>query len=69
MSNSKAIIHIAAICLLVLGGLSGLMLFLRASFGSTKHDEPETGTLWALFAATTIVGLAILFILAYAPQG
>ncbi len=44
--------------LLVLGGISGFALFIRAVTGS--GDKEGTGTLWGLFFLCLLAGLGIL---------
>ena len=62
MRNNE-IVQIAGYCLLALGGVSGLALFLRAAFGSVSNRNEEaagTGTLWGLFLIGTLLGLGII---------
>ncbi|GAK52335.1 hypothetical protein U14_03586 [Candidatus Moduliflexus flocculans] len=49
--------------LIVLGGLSGAMLFLRAAIG--KAEGGSTSTLWGLFLLGLVCGTGLLLFVAY----
>ena len=46
-------------CLLLLAGISGVALFLKATF-VPDDNENRMGTLWGLFAGGLIMGLILL---------
>ncbi|CAN2048383.1 hypothetical protein GMMP13_570051 [Candidatus Magnetomoraceae bacterium gMMP-13] len=45
--------------MITLGGLSGIVLFIRASAGKAEEGA-STGTLWGLFILGLIAGIIIL---------
>lgn len=53
------ILSIVGTCLLLLAGLSGVALFLKATFIPDDNDN-RTSTLWGLFAGGLIMGLILL---------
>ncbi len=55
------IIRIAGIALLILGGVSGFALFLRAISGADEEKtKAATGTLWGIFIVGMVGGITIL---------
>ncbi|CAN2043490.1 conserved hypothetical protein [Candidatus Magnetomoraceae bacterium gMMP-1] len=55
----NGILSLIGIGLITLGGLSGIVLFLRASAGKAEEGT-STGTLWGLFIVGLIAGIIIL---------
>ena len=54
------LLGVVSIGLLVLGGASGVALFLRAVFGKIPHqNDTNTQALWALFTMGVIGGLLL----------
>jgi len=54
------LLGMASIGLVVLGGASGVALFLRAVFGKIpREDDTNTQALWALFTIGLIGGLLL----------
>ena len=54
------LLGVVSIGLLVLGGASGVALFLRAVFGKIpREDDTNTQALWALFTIGLIGGLLL----------
>lgn len=57
------ILQLIGIGLIGLGGLSGVMLFLRAALGKANGDS--TATLWGLFLLGLLGGIGLLFFTSY----
>ncbi len=58
---SHHIFYVVGIGLLLLGGASGIALFVRAVIGKEKISEgPGMGTLWGLFVTGILAGIVIL---------
>ncbi len=56
------ILKILGIGLLILGGFSGVVLFLRAASGKVVSEDSSANTLWGLFLLCLISGLVILML-------
>ena len=56
--ENKSIFSLVGVCLLLLGGASGLTLFTKAAFGSTKEFHGRE-TLWGLFIVGVGMGLIL----------
>jgi hypothetical protein len=58
---TAGVLWIVGIGLIILGGCSGVALFVRAVGGSDLKDgEKATGTLWGLFIVGVLGGLILL---------
>jgi hypothetical protein len=61
--EARAIFILVAYGLLLLGGASGVVLFLRAAFGSSQASTSgNKETLWGLFIVGLLAGLILLAI-------
>ncbi len=61
--TNYAIFRLLGLGLLILGGLSGIFLFLRAITGFEKASSKEaTATLWGLFIIGVVAGIIIIAI-------
>lgn len=54
------ILRILGLGLLILGGFSGVVLFLRAASGKVRDGDSSANTLWGLFLLCLVSGLIIL---------
>lgn len=63
MSAFEIILLIVGVCLLLLGGFSGLALFVRSLKLSDRFgDETNVGTLWGLFLLGIPAGLLLIWL-------
>lgn len=63
MSAFEIILLIVGFCLLLLGGFSGLALFVRSLKLSDRFgDETNVGTLWGLFLLGIPAGLLLIWL-------
>ena len=57
--DTKSIFNMVGFSLLLLGGASGVTLFLRTAFGDGKDSDARKSTLWGLFLIGVCVGLVL----------
>ncbi|TLU65315.1 hypothetical protein FE810_08480 [Thalassotalea litorea] len=60
MTSFQIIVLVVGVCLLLLGGFSGIAIFIRALKISDKFgDETNVGSLWGLFMLGIAAGLLL----------
>ena len=60
--QGNEIFRVVGIGLLMLGALSGVALFFKASFGTAETSESSMATLWGLFILGLAGGLILIFL-------